>query len=265
MENSRLTTFIIIIFVLIMHVLLFGAIFNDHNAVKIDNGTQSLNFVDLGLGKQADLVNSTVIPKTDSSIKSIKPIVPHSKPKLEKSSVKPQIRAIETNKALDDHFKVEKTDSKLKKPNMVTENKSVESKLKAKSELKSNIPLSKNDVVNQQNNASVTNNNDSSFKTNNDAELVVPKEYQGGFLAKLRPVYPAFSMENGEEGVVGISVSVSADGSPITVVVSNSSGYSRLDRAAKQAVQNYRFKPATKGGIPIPYKYHFNVRFSLNN
>ena len=70
-------------------------------------------------------------------------------------------------------------------------------------------------------------------------------------------------MENQEEGTVGLSVIVEPDGRPSKVVVSRSSGFPRLDRAAKSAAERYRFRPATRGGEPIRAQYHFNIGFKL--
>ena len=63
--------------------------------------------------------------------------------------------------------------------------------------------------------------------------------------------------------MVVVSVSVDANGKAVDVRVVKSSGSSRLDRSARQAVQRHRFKPATRDGISIPYKYKFNVNFSI--
>ena len=93
----------------------------------------------------------------------------------------------------------------------------------------------------------------------------MPATHLGGHLNNPRPPYPEMSRELGEEGVVGLRVSVTADGRAQSVTVVKRSGYPRLDRAAKTAVEKYRFRPATRGGTPIPYNYTFSITFSLNN
>jgi len=92
---------------------------------------------------------------------------------------------------------------------------------------------------------------------------VVPPTHIGGHLGNPRPVYPPLSIELGEAGAVGLRVAVSADGRAQEVSVARSSGFPRLDRAALQAVRNWRFRPATRGGEAIPYTYVFNVDFDL--
>ena len=97
----------------------------------------------------------------------------------------------------------------------------------------------------------------------NSGGAVVPPTHIGGHLGNPKPPYPALSRENGEQGSVGLRVQVSADGRAQSVAVVKSSGYPRLDRSAKNAVERYRFSPATRGGVPIAYSYTFAINFSL--
>lgn len=99
----------------------------------------------------------------------------------------------------------------------------------------------------------------------NGGGAVVPATHLGSHLNNPRPPYPEMSRELGEEGTVGLRVAVTADGRAQSVTVVKRSGYPRLDRAAKAAVEKYRFQPATRGGMPIPYKYTFSISFSLDN
>lgn len=92
---------------------------------------------------------------------------------------------------------------------------------------------------------------------------VIPPTHIGGHLGNPRPVYPPLSIELGEAGAVGLRVAVSADGRAQEVSIARSSGFPRLDRAALQAVRNWRFRPATRGNEAIPYTYVFNVDFDL--
>lgn len=253
MKNQRLTNFFVIAFVLLMHIVIFWAVFYQQ-PVKIDTDMQSLNFVDLGQSFQTSHVDSVGQPAPSVPAKKTTS-VPKRK-NIDKSQIKPVV----TPKPVESHFKTTQTPIKFK-PSETTS--------PSKSELVQDKPIPTQSTSTQQNsNSSLStqqsnSQSDGTKATKNGSDLVVPREYQGGFLAQLRPVYPAFSSENGEEGVVGISVSVAADGTPTRVIVSESSGYSRLDQSAKRAVQNYRFKPAMRGGVAIPYKYHFNVKFSL--
>lgn len=86
----------------------------------------------------------------------------------------------------------------------------------------------------------------------------------GGYLKNPRPRYPRQSINQGEEGTVTLEVVVEPDGSPSSVRVVSSSGFSRLDRSAKLTVKrSYRFIPARRAGTPIRSTYRFDVNFSL--
>ena len=89
--------------------------------------------------------------------------------------------------------------------------------------------------------------------------------HRGGYLNNHKPKYPELSREMGEEGRVGLTVTVEPNGSPSSVSVSRSSGYPRLDKAAERAVRGYRFKPATRGGTPIRSTYTFSIDFRLDS
>ena len=57
---------------------------------------------------------------------------------------------------------------------------------------------------------------------------------------------------------------VEPNGRASSVDVVKSSGYSRLDRSARDTVLNqYRFTPATQGGQAIRHRYRFDIRFNL--
>jgi len=65
------------------------------------------------------------------------------------------------------------------------------------------------------------------------------------------PAYPRESREKGEEGRVVVSVAIHADGTLTDIKVVESSGYSRLDEAALEAVRHSTFIPATRFGMPV--------------
>lgn len=254
MENQRKTNFLIVVFVLSMHVLLFWAIAIHSQKIDIDTKIQSLSFVDLGVS------GHQTTPDVESSSPTKQPVVQKQIMKVsaakkvisEKSLIKP-VASIKRQS----EFSV--SPPKEDRPKLIPTT-AKPSLIKPTSESNSSSSSSSNEGKSDSTYTSNKNNADQA-----GGSLVVPKDYQGGYLAALRPVYPPESMNNGEEGVVGITVSVSADGKPLDVAISKSSGFSRLDRSAKQAVLKYRFKPATRGGIPIPYKYHFNVAFRMPN
>lgn len=61
--------------------------------------------------------------------------------------------------------------------------------------------------------------------------------------------------------VVGIVVGV--DGKPEQVTVVHSSGEEDLDRSAVEAVEQYRFKPAMRGGVAVPVQLNVEVNFEV--
>jgi TonB family protein len=58
------------------------------------------------------------------------------------------------------------------------------------------------------------------------------------------PAYPPESVQNNEEGTVLLRIKLGPDGAPAGVTVLNSSGFSRLDEAARNTVQSkWRWQP----------------------
>jgi len=67
----------------------------------------------------------------------------------------------------------------------------------------------------------------------------------------------------GEQGTVGLELSVGADGRVVNVVVARSSGSPMLDAAARRAVAEWRFRPAMRDGEPIVGTIRTSVHFRL--
>ena len=65
-----------------------------------------------------------------------------------------------------------------------------------------------------------------------------------------KPEYPAMSKRLEEEGTVQLKFLVGTDGKVIESAVEKSSGFLRLDDAARQGLLKCQFKPASVGGIP---------------
>ena len=61
------------------------------------------------------------------------------------------------------------------------------------------------------------------------------------------PRYPLVARRNGEQGTVTLKVLVTPDGTPASVAVEHTSGSTRLDEAATEAVRTWRFIPARRG------------------
>lgn len=79
-----------------------------------------------------------------------------------------------------------------------------------------------------------------------------------------KPAYPALSRELGEEGVVLLRISVSAGGQFEQVQLLRSSGFIRLDRAARDGVRSWHFDAAWQGGQPVADSIDIPVRFRLD-
>lgn len=86
---------------------------------------------------------------------------------------------------------------------------------------------------------------------------------QPNYLKNPPPAYPETSRRMGEQGVVLLSVVVDERGRVADVVVKQSSGFSRLDQAALDAVGDWRFHAARFGSVPIASRVEVPVRFSL--
>lgn len=75
-------------------------------------------------------------------------------------------------------------------------------------------------------------------------------------LHRVDPTYPPAAKRAGEQGLVVLRVEVGADGVPVTVTVTSTSGHHRLDTAAVQALHRWRFAPAATGFttmIPVQF------------
>jgi protein TonB len=82
---------------------------------------------------------------------------------------------------------------------------------------------------------------------------------------RVEPTYPPTSRRMGEEGTVRLRVLVNERGRPQEVNVTNSSGFSRLDQAAIDAVKRWRFVAATDGSGPITAWTQVAITFRLTD
>lgn len=95
---------------------------------------------------------------------------------------------------------------------------------------------------------------------------VVAARFDAAYLNNPAPAYPPLSRRMREEGKVMLRVQVTAEGLPAQVELAESSGFARLDAAAREAVQRWRFVPAKQGGqavaaaviVPIVFKLEGN-------
>lgn len=66
-----------------------------------------------------------------------------------------------------------------------------------------------------------------------------------------KPEYPAQSLRAQEEGLVVLQFLIGTDGRALDSKVERSSGYRRLDEAARRALALCKFKPGTEEGKPV--------------
>lgn len=87
--------------------------------------------------------------------------------------------------------------------------------------------------------------------------------FDAAYLNNPAPYYPSAAKKRGVQGKVLLSVVVKADGTPLSVDVSRSSGSSTLDVAALEAVKQWRFVPAKKSGQPVQAEVVVPVEFKI--
>jgi len=80
---------------------------------------------------------------------------------------------------------------------------------------------------------------------------VVAARFDADYLHNPKPSYPMASRRNHEEGKLLLKVLVSSEGLAKTVLVQKSTGYSRLDDVAVEAVRTWRFVPARRGSDAV--------------
>lgn len=81
------------------------------------------------------------------------------------------------------------------------------------------------------------------------ARLVEITQGETEYIRPPRPVYPALSKRSGESGVVIIAVYYSSSGHAKRAEVFKSSGFERLDRAARDAVMASQVTPFRRAGV----------------
>lgn len=96
-------------------------------------------------------------------------------------------------------------------------------------------------------------------------EVIEPPKFGVAYLNNPAPSYPRISKRTGEEGRVLLKVLVSAKGDAESVSLEKSSGFERLDEAAKEAVKKWRFVPARKGERALSAYVLVPVKFSLDD
>jgi protein TonB len=66
-----------------------------------------------------------------------------------------------------------------------------------------------------------------------------------------KPEYPAAALRAQEEGLVVLQFLIGVDGTAVDSKVEKTSGFRRLDEAARRALVLCKFKPGTESGMPV--------------
>lgn len=92
---------------------------------------------------------------------------------------------------------------------------------------------------------------------------VTQPRFDADYLNNPKPAYPSMSKRLGEEGQVLLRVLVGQEGGAEQIEVLRSSGFTRLDEAARAAVSKWRFVPAKVGGNATQAWVQVPVTFEL--
>lgn len=87
--------------------------------------------------------------------------------------------------------------------------------------------------------------------------------FNADYLDNPAPAYPGLSRRQGEQGRVILRVLVNAGGSADEVQVRTSSGFPRLDEAARDTVRRWRFVSAKRGTEPVAAWVLIPITFRL--
>jgi len=93
---------------------------------------------------------------------------------------------------------------------------------------------------------------------------------QGGdlgtqMIAGKPPRYPVESRRKREQGTVLLALTLGLDGAVESFSIAQSSGFARLDNAARDAVRGWRWKPVMRDGQPVRVKGVVEIPFVLRS
>jgi protein TonB len=88
-------------------------------------------------------------------------------------------------------------------------------------------------------------------------------QFDAAYLHNPAPDYPAAAKRRRMQGLVMLSVAVTAEGRAESVTLKQSSGFAPLDNAAIAAVKQWRFVPAKQADTPVAASVIVPVEFAL--
>jgi len=83
------------------------------------------------------------------------------------------------------------------------------------------------------------------------------------YLQNPKPAYPAISKRLGEQGKVVVRVLIGTDGTAQKAEIQQSSGFDRLDQAARTTVLKWRYVPGRRGGVAQAMWFNVPIHFDL--
>ena len=96
------------------------------------------------------------------------------------------------------------------------------------------------------------------------AQAVVLPYSDADYLNNPPPAYPRMSRRMGEQGTVLVRVFINAEGRAEKADIRTSSGYPRLDDAALETVQRWRYVPGQRAGQAEAMWFNVPIRFVLD-
>jgi protein TonB len=96
------------------------------------------------------------------------------------------------------------------------------------------------------------------------APVFTAPKVDASFKGNPLPTYPTMSRRFGEQGAVVLRIKITPNGAASEVQVLQSSGYTRLDRSAVDAIQQWKFIPASRDGQAVAAWYEWRWTFQLN-
>ncbi len=83
------------------------------------------------------------------------------------------------------------------------------------------------------------------------------------YLQNPKPAYPALSKRLGEQGKVIVRVLIGVDGTAQKAEIRQSSGFERLDQAARNTVLKWRYVPGKRAGVAADMWFNVPINFVL--
>lgn len=205
-------------------------------------------------------VSTSKAQKTEQpKAEKIQPKIEQSKPKTQPKPVKTPVKKVQP--------KIQKTVAQPKSliastaPTASAMNVETQEKIEPVTEKTVEKTAEKTDSQTAQ--ATGQNSNNSATVSENAQEPITLPNLNASYLNNPAPIYPILARQNNEQGKVLLRVFVNSAGTVEKMTLKKSSGYERLDEAAKETVEKWRFVPATQGDKKVAAWVVVPISFSL--